>query len=511
MLEQRTRSGVDSGPGVRAMINRRRFFTGAAAAGAAAWLPSPRAAAGEATAVAADVPALALSGTALRLERAAVQELRASLAGQLLVGGDAGYEAARRVWNAMIDRHPALIARCASAVDVSKVVTFARERGLLVAVRGGGHSFPGYSSCEGGLLIDLSQLNQVSVDAQRRVVHAGGGALGLQVDGAAQQHALATTLGQISNTGIGGLTLGGGLGWLSRRFGLACDNLLSAEIVTADGHIRLVGPHDDPDLYWAIRGGGGNFGVATQFEYRLHEVPQQVISGRAAFQKPHARDAVAFYADFLARAPRELAVDLDLSLGGDGKTTASIFVVYSGDPRNADKVLAPLRAVANAVETKIGPQSYLVVQSQFDTPAIDTQRHYIKGGFVNEYPAPLIDYLSNEFEATPGCAIYFESSNGAVWDTAADATAFSHRHAMASLMVMGAWDGRDQDEAGKARVRSVWERLAPFCDGYYVNLADPDPKTVDANYGANHRRLAALKRKYDPQNLFRLNANIKPA
>ncbi len=489
------------------MINRRRFCAAAALAGAAGYLSGQRALAGED----ADVAAVGLDGQPLRLERAAVQELRASLAGQLLVGGDTGYEYARHVWNAMIDRHPAMIARCASAADVSKAVGFARERGLLLAVRGGGHSFPGYSSCEGGLLIDLSLLTQVSVDAQRRVVHAGGGALGMQVDGAAQQHGLATTMGQISNTGIGGLTLGGGLGYLSRRFGLACDNLLSVEIVTADGRIRRVSAHDDPDLFWAIRGGGGNFGVATQFEYRLHQVPQQVIAGYAAFQKPQARDAVAFYADFLARAPRELAVDLDISLGRDGKTTATILVVYSGDPKAADKVLAPLRAVSGAVDTKIGPKSYLVVQSQYDTPPIDTQRHYIKGGFVNEYPAPLLDYLGNEFEATPGCEIYFESSNGAVWDTAADATAFSHRHAMASMMVVGAWDGRDQDEAGKARVRTPWERLAPFCDGYYVNLADPDPKTVDANYGANHRRLAALKHKYDPQNLFRLNANIKPA
>ena len=489
------------------MINRRRFCATAALAGAASYIAGQRALAGEA----ADISAVGLDGQALTLERAAVQELRASLAGQLLVGGDAGYEYARHVWNAMIDRHPALIARCASAADVSRAVGFAHERGLLLAVRGGGHSFPGYSSCEGGLLIDLSLLTQVSVDAQRRVVRAGGGALGMQVDGAAQQHGLATTMGQISNTGIGGLTLGGGLGYLSRRFGLACDNLLSVEIVTADGRIRRVSGHDDADLFWAIRGGGGNFGVATQFEYRLHPVPQQVIAGYAAFQKPQARDAVAFYADFLARAPRELAVDLDISLGRDGKTTATILVVYSGDPKAADKVLAPLRAVSGSVDTKIAPKSYLVVQSQYDTPPIDTQRHYIKGGFVNEYPAPLLDYLGNEFEATPGCEIYFESSNGAVWDTAADATAFSHRHAMASLMVVGAWDGRDQDEAGKARVRSAWERLAPFCDGYYVNLADPDPKTVDANYGANHRRLAALKRKYDPQNLFRLNANIKPA
>jgi FAD/FMN-containing dehydrogenase len=495
------------------MINRRRFVTNAALAGAATCIPGMHLLAADAksAAVGADVQAVGLGGAPLSLERAAVQELRDSLKGQLLVAADAGYEDARHVWNAMIDRHPALIARCADAADVSKAVTFARERGLLLAVRGGGHSFPGYSSCDGGLLIDLSLQRQASVDVQRRVVRAGGGCWGMHVDGAAQQHGLATTMGQISNTGIGGLTLGGGLGYLSRRFGLACDNLLSAELVTADGKIRHVGPHDDADLFWAIRGGGGNFGVATTLEYRLHEVPQQVIAGYAAYTGGQTRDAIAFYADYLASAPRELAVDLDVGPGADGKLAATIVVVYSGAPGAADKVLAPLRSFGKPADLKIGTQSYLAVQSQFDTAPIDKQRHYIKGGFVREYSAGLIDYLGREFQPGADVEVYFESANGAVWDVPTAATAFTHRKAMASLMVLGKWDDRAQDEAGKARVRAVWDRLAPHTDGYYINLADPDPKTVDGNYGANFVRLAAIKKKYDPQNLFRLNANIKPA
>jgi FAD/FMN-containing dehydrogenase len=494
------------------MINRRRFCSGAALAGAASWISGTWLPAREAQAeIASEISAVGRDGAVLSLERAAVRELQDSLHGQLLLATDPDYDAARRVWNAMIDRHPALIARCANAADVSKAVVFARERGLLLAVRGGGHSFPGYSSCDGGMLIDLSRLGQVEVMVAQRRVRAGGGAWGLHVDGASQAHGLATTMGQISNTGIGGLTLGGGLGWLSRRFGLACDNLVAAEIVTADGRIRHVSAQDDPDLFWAIRGGGGNYGVATQLEYRLHEVPQQVIAGYAAYTGAQRRDAIAFYADFLARAPRELAVDLDLAPRKDGSPVASIAVVYSGKPSEAEKVLAPLMAFGKPAEVTIRAQSYLAVQAQDDTPPIDTHRHYIKGGFVREYSAGLVDYLGREFEPGAGIDMYFESANGAVWDIHPDATAFTHRNAMASLMILGQWDDRSQDGAGKARVRAVWDRVAPHTDGYYVNLADPDPKTVDGNYGTNYVRLAALKKRFDPQNLFRLNANIKPA
>jgi FAD/FMN-containing dehydrogenase len=255
------------------------------AAAAASWLPVGRlaaAAVGDAQ-PGGDIRALKLSGTETTIESAAVRELRASLKGTLLAPGEEGYDTARRVWNGMIDKHPALIARCAESADVVHAVTFARERELLLAVRGGGHSFPGYSTCEGGLLIDLSPMRSVVVRPDARTALAGGGAWGAHVDGEAQMHALATTLGQISNTGIAGLTLGGGFGWLSRRFGLACDNLLSVELVTADGKLRRLSEHDEPDLFWAIRGGGGNFGVATSFEYRLHPLNPTVIAGHLDF------------------------------------------------------------------------------------------------------------------------------------------------------------------------------------------------------------------------------------
>jgi FAD/FMN-containing dehydrogenase len=494
------------------MINRRRFISAATLLGAAGAVPGARLLAAAAPADStSSISAVGREGATLLLERAAVRELQASLHGQLLLAADTDYDAARRVWNAMIDRHPALIVRCANAADVSKAVVFARERGLLLAVRGGGHSFPGYSSCEGGMLLDLSRLGHVDVQVAQRRVRAGGGAWGLHVDGASLAHGLATTMGQISNTGIGGLTLGGGLGWLSRRFGLACDNLVAAEIVTADGKTRQVSAQDDPDLFWAIRGGGGNFGVATALEYRLHESPLQVVAGAVSYNGAQRRDAIVFYADLLARAPRELAVDLGVWPDKTGATATIISVVYSGKASEAERVLAPLMKFGKPSGNTIRTQSYLAVQAQDDSPPIDTHRHYIKGGFVRQYSPGLIDYLSRELATDEGLQVYFESANGAVWDTRPDATAFSHRDAMSSLMILGQWNDRSQDEAGKARVRAAWDRVAPHTDGYYINLADPDPKTVDGNYGANHARLAALKKRYDPQNVFRLNANIKPA
>src|SRR5882672_12907322 len=254
-------------------MKRREFFTASLASAAIAALPVRRlwaeGVAGSSIPD-ADIAAIKLNGGPIVIPGAAVADLRSRLRGALLVPGQEGYEQARRIWNHMIDRHPALIARCAGPADVAAALAFARERELLLAVRGGGHSFPGYSTCDGGMVIDLSGMTRVTVDARNQTAHVSGGAWVAHVDGPAQQQGLATTLGQISNTGVGGLTLGGGFGWLSRRFGLACDNLLGAELVTADGKLRRVSAKDEPDLFWAIRGGGGNFGVATSFDYRLH-------------------------------------------------------------------------------------------------------------------------------------------------------------------------------------------------------------------------------------------------
>src|SRR5215469_13920040 len=341
-------------------MKRRHFCGMTVMAGAAALLPGGRHGSAFAeSSQGADLHAVKLSGAETTIERAAVQDLRASLSGTLFAPADEGYETARHVWNGMIDKHPALIVRCANTADVVRAVTFARERELLLAVRGGGHSFPGYSTCEGGLVIDLSPMRTVEVRADSRTVRTAGGAWGAHVDAATQKYALATTLGQISNTGVAGLTLGGGFGWLSRRFGLACDNLISVELVTADGKVRRVGEHDEPDLFWAIRGGGGNFGVATSFEYHLHPLNPTVLGGHVDFAQANIQDVIELYAELITHAPRELSVDLSLENDDDGNPGAKIFVVYSGDAKNAGKVLEPLQRFGKPLRNTIAPQSYL--------------------------------------------------------------------------------------------------------------------------------------------------------
>jgi FAD/FMN-containing dehydrogenase len=497
-------------------MKRRDFCRMSLITSAAAALPPTRLiAASEASSSpgSTNLRAVKLSGAETAIEGAAVRELRASLSGTLLVPGDEGYEAARRVWNGMIDKHPALIARCADTADVVRAVTFARERELLLAVRGGGHSFPGYSTCDGGLVVDLSPMRAVVVRADNRTARVGGGAWGAHVDAAAQKQALATTLGQISNTGVAGLTLGGGFGWLSRRFGLACDNLISMELVTADGKVRHVSEHDEPDLFWAVRGGGGNFGVATSFEYRLHPLNPTVVGGHVDFPAAQVKDAIDFYASLITHAPRELSVDLSLAPNEDGTPGAQIFAVYSGDAKSAVKVLEPLQRFGKPIKNTIGQQIYLVVQTWFDPPPIDPTHWYLKGGFVREYSPSLIGTLADELRPDTGTNMYFQSANGAVADVAQTDTAFSHRGAIANMMLFGRWKDPSQDEPGRKAIRATWSKLAPFTDGYYVNLHDTDPKDkgTDSNYGPNFARLAALKKQFDPMNLFRLNGNIKPA
>jgi FAD/FMN-containing dehydrogenase len=492
---------------------KRRDFCGMSLAGAASLLPAARLALAADDARDGEVRAIKLSGAETTIEPAAVRDFRASLKGTLLTPADADYEAARHVWNGMIDKHPALIARCATSADVVHAVTFARERELLLAVRGGGHSFPGHSTCDGGLVIDLSPMRSVVVRADRRTASVSGGAWGAHVDRATQKQALATTLGQISNTGVAGLTLGGGFGWLSRRFGLACDNLIGVELVTADGKVRHVSEHDDPDLFWALRGGGGNFGVATAFEYRLHPLDPTVLAGHVDFPAAQLKDAIEFYVSLITRAPRELSVDLSLAPGEDGKTGAQIYVVYSGDLKSGAKVLEPLQHFGKPIRNTVTQQQYVVVQTQFDTPPVNPMHWYLKGGFVSDYSPGLVRFLADEYKPGGGTSMYFQNANGAVADVAPGATAFSHRTVIANMMLFGIWKDSSQDEPGRKAVHALWSKLEPFTDGYYVNLHDTDATNTGTqrNYGANFARLTAVKKQYDPMNLFRLNANIKPA
>jgi FAD/FMN-containing dehydrogenase len=458
-----------------------------------------------------DVTAIKLSGEPTVIGKAALSELSRSLHGQLVLAQSGEYDAVRRVWNRMIDRRPAMIVRCADAADVSTALTFAREKELLLAVRGGGHSFPGLSTCDGGMLLDVSPMKTVSVDVKGRRVVAGAGCWGGHVDGESQQHNLATTMGQISDTGIAGLTLGGGFGWLSRQFGLACDNLISVDIVTADGKVRRASEEENPDLFWGLRGGGGNFGVATRFEYRLHPVSPQVIGGGMAWRIADAPAVIDFYRETTARGPRELSLDLSAWLSKENERCIGIDLCHAGDIASGMKVIESLRRIGKPLDDTTKVRPYVDVQRQFDDGNISGRLHYIKGGFVPEISPAFADFLAKGFEPTGGAFVYMQNASGAVGEIAPEATAFWNRKAVANLMVLAAWGDPADTERMRAAVRATWDQLAPFTAGYYVNLSDAAKDSASRNYGANYPRLVELKKKFDPTNMFRLNSNVSPA
>ena len=459
----------------------------------------------------ADVAAIKLSGQSTVIKRADLNDLSRSLRGQLILADSSEYDAARRVWNRMIDRRPAMIVRCVDAADVSRAINFAREHELLLAVRGGGHSFPGLSTCDGGMVLEVSPMKAVSVDAKGRRVIAGAGCWGGHVDGETQQHDLATTMGQISDTGIAGLTLGGGFGWLSRQFGLACDNLVSVEIVNADGKLRRASRDENPDLFWGLRGGGGNFGVATQFEYRLHPVSSQVIGGGLAWRISDAPAVIDFYRETTANGPRELSLDLSVWLSKENERCIGIDFCHAGDIPSGMKVIESLRRIGKPLDDATKVQKYVDVQRQFDDGNLSGQLHYIKGGFVPEITAAFADFIAKEYQPTRGANVYMQNGSGAVGDIAPDATAFWNRKVVANLMILGAWGDPAETERMRAAVRAAWDQLAPFTAGYYVNLSDAAKDSVSRNYGGNYSRLVALKKKFDPTNMFRLNSNVSPA
>ena len=491
-------------------MKRRSFCKGGLAALTAASLPYGRLLA----APESDVPAIGLEGRQLLLKSKDVEDFRKRLRGPLLHAGEPGYDGARVIWNRAFDRKPALIARCAGAADVTAAVNFARSQELLTAVRAGGHSLSGQSVCEGGLVIDLSQLGAIRVDPLGKRARIEPGVRLAQIDQEAQAFGLAVPLGTVSDTGAAGLTLGGGFGRLCRKFGLACDNLTGADLVTANGRFVRASEQENPDLLWALRGGGGNFGVVTSLEYRLHAVGPTMFGGTLVYPFAQARELLRGLADFVATAPDEVFVFAFLAPAPDHQRVVMLDVCHCGPADAGERVLAPLRKIGKPLKDGLAPTPYVALQSAMDG-GNPPGRYYIKSGYLERITAELSDALVDYLEHSPAdnTVVGIAQFGGAISRVKPAATAYWHREPNHELIVVGFWDDAAGAEQTTQWVRGAWKRLEPFTNGYYVNHGgyDESERRVRANYGDNYPRLAALKKRYDPSNLFRLNANIKPA
>jgi FAD/FMN-containing dehydrogenase len=454
--------------------------------------------------------------TAATIDADRVDAFSGSISGTVLRPGGDHYEAARRVHNGLIDKRPALIARCRGVADVRAAVGLARETGLEISIRGGGHNIAGRSVTDGGLMIDLAEMKGMYVDPEARTIRAQGGVIWSEFNRETAVHGLAVTGGAISTTGIAGLTLGGGLGWLMGIHGLAADNLLSVELVNADGAVLNVTAESDPDLFWALRGGGGNFGVATSFEYRLHPL-SEVVGGLIAHPFEAARDVLRFYREFTQSVPDELTVfgGLVYAPGSSDLRLAAFVVCHAGPAEQAQKDLAPLREFGQPLMVELGPMPYAVMNTLLDDGYPRGALNYWKSSFVETLDDELIDLAIERFEATPSPlnAILFEHFHGAVTRVGVSDTAVPHREVGYNLLMPSVWLDAADTEANIAWTRATFDLFSPyFAERRWLNYFSDDDGTdaVRAAYGPNYDRLLELKRRYDPENTFRLNHNIDP-
>jgi FAD/FMN-containing dehydrogenase len=451
-----------------------------------------------------------------------VGQLREQVRGEVVTAEDSGYDEARRVYNAMIDRRPRVIVRCAGPDDVVAAVNFARESEIDLAVRGGSHSVPGFGTADDAVVIDLVRMQAVDVDAGTSTARAEGGATWGAFNDATHAHGLATTGGIVSTTGIGGLTLGGGIGYLSRGFGLSCDNLLSAEVVTADGRMLSVSDQANEDLFWAIRGGGGNFGVVTSLEYQLHPV-REIYGGPMLYELDDAATVLKFYRDFIQDAPEELggfpawqiAPPLPFIPEDRHGDTFLVFVAcWAGPIEEGEAALKPFREVAPVVAEGVGPMPYPALNSAFDPLVPPGLQHYWKANFVKELTDEAIAAHLEHGPKVPvvNSTVHIYPINGACHRVAPDATAFAYRDATFATVIAGMWPDPAQNEANIAWVRDFYDATAPHSEeGGYINfMAGDDQDRIRVNYGGNYDRLVDVKRTYDPDNLFHLNQNIRP-
>ena len=454
------------------------------------------------------------TGANITLKEAVIEQVGGRLQGDLVLPGSADYDEVRRVWNGMVDKRPAAIVRCATASDVAEAVGFARTSDLLVSVRGGGHNIVGNSLSHGGLVIDLSPMKGIQVDPERRTARAEPGLTLGEFDAATQAFGLATTTGINSETGIAGLTLGGGFGRLGRKHGLTCDNLLSADVVLADGRLVTASAAANPDLFWGIRGGGGNFGVVTAFEYRLHPVGPTILGGLLLHGYGRAREALRFYYEFSSTAPDEVSADAVLLTSPAGEPTLAISACYAGPVAEGERVLRPLREFGPPAQDLIAPVAYTALQASADPLFKRGRRYYWKAQFLAEISDAAIDTLLDRFAEVPSAMslAVLQQAGGAIARVGDGDTAYGNRSAAYDCFPVSVWEDPAEDERNIAWARGFWDVMRPFSTGgvYVNNLGEEGEERVRAAYGANHGRLVALKNRYDPTNLFRLNQNITP-
>nr|PZN19925.1 MAG: FAD-binding oxidoreductase [Chloroflexota bacterium] len=459
-----------------------------------------------------------------RLDPHTLDHLRAQLRGTVLTPGDPEYDQARALWNAMVDRRPALIARCLGAADVIACVEFARAQGLLLSIKGGGHNIAGLAACDGGLMLDMSRMRGVWVDPLTRTARAQAGCLLADLDRETQVHGLAAVLGFVSTTGIAGLTLGGGFGYLTRRFGWACDTLRSVEVVTADGRVARASERENADLFWALRGGGGNFGVVTSFEYQLFPVGPEVLAGAVVWRAEDAAEVLAMYRELTAHAPPELSCAAALRAAPPapwipaemhGRPVVMLLVCDSGPPDEAERRVAPIKAFGRPVADIVQRRPYVQQQRLIDATQPPGRRNYWKSEFL---PGLSPDLLSRAIEhaarmASPHAVLLLFPVGGALNRLPGDHSAVGNRDAAFVLTIATAWERAEDDEANIGWARATWQDLRAFSTGgAYINFQTEDegPARIRAAYRSNYGRLVEVKAKWDPENRFRVNKNIAP-
>lgn len=442
-----------------------------------------------------------------------IDSLQQSIAGKILQPFDKAYEEARKIWNGMIDRRPSLIVQCINSHDVIECVKFAKHHDLVVAVRGGGHNVAGNAVCDDGIMIDLSQMKKVVVDPIHKTASTEMGATWAEFDQATQEFGLATTGGVISTTGVAGLTLGGGVGWLVRHFGMSCDNVISAEVVTADGELIQASEVENADLLWGLKGGGGNFGIVTSLTFRLHPVGS-VLGGMILHPIEDAKKVIRFFTEFMKTAPDELTLYAGILHTPDGMQVVGMVGCYSGSISTGEEVLKPLRQFGSPIADLFQPQPYVQLQKMLEGPFPHGNRYYWKSGFLKDVSDDAIETIVTHSKSitSPISVVLLEFYGGAATRISPDATAFRHRQEEFDLVIISNWSNPSEDEQHIAWTRNFWNAMEPFSSNtVYMNaLGVEGEQRVREAYGQNYDRLIELKRKYDPQNIFCMNQNIKP-